>query len=143
MKNLILFSFLCLTTLFVACDDDDNNEEQTNFEYHAHIMAPNTDNKHMGHTLPIEVEFESHTGQTVHHINVRIYKKSDNTEIYNKPDVAHVHETSGSYTFMDSLELTAENGFEEHTDYVLVAKVWGHDAGHGEETEEVEFHVHP
>ncbi len=132
-----------LSFLMTACDKDDDADEATDFDYHAHIHTPNTDDKHVNDALEISIDFESHTGEAVHHVKVRIYNKDDNTEIYNKPDVAHVHETDGKLEYQDMLMLSNDNGVMGHTDWILEAKVWGHDAGEGEVVETVEFHVHP
>ncbi|MCB0693943.1 MAG: hypothetical protein H6568_06655 [Lewinellaceae bacterium] len=112
-------------------------------EYHAHIHSPNTDAKHVDDVLDIEVEFEDHAGGTVHHIQVRIYNKSTLVEVYRMPTDAHVHATSGSYTFEDTFDLSVANGITGHSDWVLEAKVWGETDGEAEEIETVEFHVHP
>lgn len=143
MKNILLFGFFFMALIFSGCSDDEGDEHHDDFEYHAHIHAPNSDDRHMEDMMHIEVLFESHSGMPVHHINVRIYNKSTEEEIYNKPDMAHVHETSGEYEFHDHLALTEANGFSAHSDWVLEAKVWGHEAGEGEEISTVEFHVHP
>ena len=142
--NNIIFSALLFSAAFLitACGDDES-PTTTDFDYHVHIHSPNADNKHVGDTIHIHVEFESHTGETVHHAKVRIYNKAENTEIYNKPDAAHVHETDGVYEWHDDFILSNANGVNEHTDWVLEAKVWGHEAGAGEEMKTVEFHVHP
>jgi hypothetical protein len=141
MKKLIFPLLILAASLFVfSCgkDDDDSIE----YEYHAHIHSPNTDDKNVDETLNIEVDFESHSGETVHHIQVRIYNKTTNAEIYKKPSDAHVHEESGLYTFEDTFVLSAANGITANSDWVLEAKVWGHEDGEGEVMETVEFHVH-
>lgn len=139
MKHLfILMITLGVMTVF-ACKDD---EPTSIYEYHAHIHQPDSTDRIVGDTLPIEVEFESHTGETIHHINVRIYNKSTLTEVYNKPTEAHVHDTSGAYTYEDQFVLSAANGVSAGT-WVLVATVWGDQDGEEEESEEVEFQVKP
>jgi len=130
---------IILGFLFTSCDGD----KEVEFDYHAHVMSPNADNKKVNDVMPINIEFESHSGEKVHHINVKIYSKNDATNvIYDKPTNAHVH-ADGSYTYTDELQLTNEKGVEGHTDWVLEAKVWGHEAGLQEVVETVEFHVHP
>ena len=90
------------------------------------------------------MDFESHTGETVHHANIKIYNKVDPTQvIYDAPGDAHVHETDGLFDYHDDFPLTAEKGVAAHTDWILEAKVWGHDAGVAEVIESIEFHVHP
>lgn len=145
-KLLFLTALMVMSVLYISCDkedDDDHDHMETVLDYHAHIHAPNADNKHVGDTMHIHVDFESHTGETVHHVKVRIYDQMDSTEIYNQPATAHVHETDGVYEFHDDLILSVGNGVTEHSDWVLEAKVWGHEAGEQEVMETVEFHVHP
>lgn len=140
MKNIIfliaLFSFAIAVT---SCKKD---PEPIDYDYHAHIHSPNTDDKHVGDTIHIHVDFESHTGEEVHHVNVRIYNKADNTEVYNMPTSAHVH-AEGSHEHHDDLVLSAANGIDSHTDWILEAKVWAEEDGEGEVVESIEFHVHP
>ncbi len=143
--NKLLFStllFFSFTFLIVSCDKDEE-PETIEYDYHAHIMSPNTDDKKVGDSIHIHVDFESRTGETVHHINVKIYNKMDSTQvIYNEPGDAHVH-TEGEYGYHADLGLTANEGVAGHTDWILEAKVWGHEAGAGEVMESIEFHVHP
>lgn len=144
--NKIYFSIILVALAFfmTSCDkDDDNHEEETvDYAYHAHINSPDESNKHLGDILDIQIQFESHAGEPVHHINVRIYNADDNTELYNKPAEAHVHGHSGEYLYSDDFLISEENGFVGHGNYVFEAKVWGENEGDGEEIETVEFHVH-
>ncbi|PHN02708.1 hypothetical protein [Flavilitoribacter nigricans] len=135
--------FFLVLLVFVACKKEEDEPMTTDYHYHAHILQPNADDKQVDDSLHIHVEFESHTGETVHHVNVRIYNKNDNTEIYSKPADAHVHETSGVYEFQDDFTLSEANGVTAHSDWILEASVWGHDNREGEMIEQVEFHVHP
>lgn len=141
MKYAVCLFFVVTLLLIFACDYD--VAPVAEFEYHSHVHSPDAADKHIGDTLHIEVEFESHTGQTVHHVSVRIYNKATSVEIYRKPNDPHVEEISGEYTFEDEFVLSAVNGVTEHTLYVLEAKVWGHEDGVEEVTEQVEFHVLP
>jgi len=139
-----LFLLLSISLFMFSCGDDDAMEDAvTDFDYHAHVHSPSADDKNVGDMIHIHTDFTSETGEAVHHIKVRIYNKADNTEIYNQPDDAHVHETSGMAEFHDDFELSAANGVEAHTDWILEAKVWGHNAAEGEVIETIEFHVHP
>lgn len=146
MKNLLFLSFLATAFLFTACNKDDDGTEhehtETEFDYHAHIISP-TDGSvvTMGEMMNVKVEFESHAGETVHHISVRIYKKDDGIEIYNS-GADHVHAETGEYEFTLDMPLSETDGFAGHTDYELEAKVWGHESGEGEAIEVVGFHVH-
>lgn len=124
----------------MACKDE-GPAPTSIYEYHAQIHQPSAADKHIGDTLQIEVDFESHTGEPVHHINVRIFNKSTNVEVYNKPDEPHVHDVSGMHAFEDQFILSAANGLSDG-DWVLEAKVWGHEDGLEETTERVEFLVH-
>ena len=74
MKHIFYFLFATTVLTFIACKDDD--PATSIYEYHAHIHSPDAADKHIGDTLAIEVEFESHTGEPVHHINVRIFNKA-------------------------------------------------------------------
>ena len=141
MKKIILFIAFGILA-FAACKDDDSIPE-AKFDYAAKINSPNIDAKHVADVIHVEVEFESQTGETIHHVNVRIFNKSDNTEVYNKPGEAHVHATSGKYVWEDDFLLSHDNGVEGHTDWIMEAKVWGEVDGEEEVTEKIEFHVHP
>ncbi|MFK7807972.1 MAG: hypothetical protein AB8F74_09260 [Saprospiraceae bacterium] len=145
MKKLILLSTLFSAAfLFYACgSDDESSDDVTDYSYHAHVQMPTTEDKHVNDTMHIHVDFESHTGETVHHINVTIKNKADGTVIYNEPGDAHVHATSGEHGYHDDFILSNVNKVEGHTDWILEAKVWGHEEGEGEAIEAVEFHVHP
>ncbi len=137
MKNILYFSLLILAVaLFAACEEKVVPET---YDYHAHIKSPNAADKHVGDTIHVHVEFEEHSGKAVHHVNVQIYNKADNTVIYNQPTDAHVHAHSGVYDFHDDVILNVAG----HTDWVLKATIWGEEAGEGEASETVEFHVHP
>ena len=134
-------------TILSSCTKEEekveNIDEETGFQYHIHIHAPDANDKHLNNTIQILVTFESHTGETVHNVQVRIYNKVDSTEVYSMPSPVHVHETSGKYELNDHLVLSIANGFSAHTDWVLEASVWGHENMEGLETEILEFHLHP
>lgn len=135
MKKLSFLVFVLGLIAMQSCKEPE--EMQLDPEYHAHIMSPNADAKSVGESIHLHIEFEDHNGGTVHHVKVRIYNKADGTEIYNQPDVAHVHETSGLYEYHDDVTLDVD----PNTTWVLEAKVWGHDAGAHEVVETVEFDV--
>jgi hypothetical protein len=140
MKQYFLFFAALGLMTFIACDKDEDPDPASIYEYHAHIHQPTNTAKMMDDTLQINVEFESHTGEPVHHINVRIFNKVDSTEVYNKPDEPHVHDTSGSHTYTDEYVLSTANGFSPGT-WVLEAMVWGHEDGLEEVAEQVEFTI--
>ena len=159
MKYTFLLTIAFLNFTIISCNKDEPADDpmveddymdqhdhgdgsHTSLEYHAHINSPSGGMKHLGETLAIKVSFESHAGETVHHIQVRIYEKDGGKEVYNKPDEPHIMATEGSYTFEDNVTLSTENGFAATTDYVLEAKVWGHENEDGLVSETVEFNIH-
>lgn len=141
-KLYIIFTLVFGALFFTSCDKDDEKKDVVDYAYHAHINSPNNDTKHIDDTVHVHIVFESHSGEPVHHVNVRVFDKADGTELYNEPSSAHVHAHDGVYEYHDDIVLSVENGFAAHHNYVLEAKVWGEEAGEGEEIESVEFHVH-
>ena len=144
MKNILLFAAFFSVLFIVSCNKDDD-DDSIDYQYHAHIQSPNTDDKHVGDSIDIVVEFESHTSETIHHINVKIYNKADESiVILDEPATAHVHAQTGMYEYRkENFELSNANGVTEHTDWILEAKVWAEAEGEAEVVETVEFHVHP
>lgn len=144
LNNIIKLTFLIF--LMASCGDDNDDHEHNEdavYEYHAHINAPSSDTKVLGDTLQIKINFESHTGEVVHHINVQMFNAGDASNvIFNEPDDAHIHAHEGSYLFEKTLILSEENGISAHTDYTIKASVWGAKADEELEEEEVTFHVH-
>jgi hypothetical protein len=140
MKQFIFYLFITSLLVFTSCSKDEN-PVAIDYSYHAHVHSPDSTDKNLNDTLHIHVEFESHTGETVHHINIQISNKANATVVYNKPDDPHVDEASGLYDFEDDLVLSAANGFTAGTDWILKATVWGDQDGDGEVSETVEFHV--
>ncbi len=141
---LLLFSFAFIIT---SCDKDEE-PETIDYDYHAHVRSPNMEDKHVNDSIHIHVDFESHTGETVHHVNVKIYNKTDNTQVvYNEPGDAHVHAMEGSFGYHDDFPLTVDKGISAHSDWILEATVWGpvgeDGVRAGEVIESIEFHVHP
>jgi len=143
MKNFLFLSLLFSTTLFfVSCDRDDHDDhDHDEYDYHAHIHSPDATAKALGDTIHIEVDFESEAGAAVDHVNVRIYNADDNTEVYSQPQDAHIHEESGAYEWHDNLILSTDNGFSANTNWVIEAKVWGHEDGEGEVSETLQFSI--
>lgn len=147
MKKL-LYLLAATAILFTACkkddDSDHDHDHDTEYDYHAHIMSPaDADTKALDETLHVHVDFESHTGEPVHNVNVRIYNKADNTDVYSAPtgEEQHVHAMSGMYAFEADVVLSEANGFAAATDYVLEAKVWPHEGEEGEVMSSVEFSI--
>lgn len=130
--------------VFVACDkDDEEHMDDVVVDYEVHIHSPNAEMKMLNDMIHLHVEFHDHNGGIVHHANVKIYEDGNPDNIvFNGPDEAHVHEESGTYELHADFMLNADNGIEAHKDYVLEAKVWGHEAGTHEKMETVTFHVH-
>jgi len=140
MKHLFFYFLVSLSLILSSCSKDEN-PVAIDYSYHAHIDSPDATDKSLGDTLIIHVEFESHTGETIHYANVRIYNKDNGTELYSKPDDIHVDEESGVFVWEDTLVLSSSNGFSAGSHYVFEAKVWGDNDGDGEVIETVEFHV--
>ncbi|MBK6544164.1 MAG: hypothetical protein IPO78_10835 [Saprospiraceae bacterium] len=138
MKNIFIFLSFLLIFSWACSDHDDDNLV---YDYHAHIEAPDNAAKFLGDSMEIHINFESHKGETVHHINVRIFNKATNAEIYNKPSSAHVDDPSGEYQFKDAILLSGNSGFVANTSYVLEAKVWGHEDFVELQSSKVEFLV--
>jgi len=139
MKNCLLFLLIMSATYCLSCKDDG---DVVSYDYHAHIMHPSSANKNMGDILPIQVEFESHAGEAVEHINIRIFNKTNLTEVYSEPSDPHLNGGDPVFMFEDQVQLTAANGFSAG-DWIIEATVWGHDDGQDQVTEKVEFHVNP
>ena len=138
--TLILF---CAFLLLFSCTKDSDDSEGTDYAYHAHIKSPDTEAKHLDDQIHINVLFESHSGQIVHNISVRIWKKGDESNlVYDHTE--HAHQIDGYLDFNDDFVLSEANGFEEHSDWIMEAAVWGHEGeDDGYESERIEFHVHP
>lgn len=139
MKFPLLVFLLTTGLTFLGCEYD--TAPPNTFEYHAHIHAPDASTKHLGDSMHIEIEFESHTGMNVDLINVRIYDAASGTEVYSMPENALLHGVGAFYVFEDQLVLSTSNGFMDQTNYVLAARVWTHTNGLEEEIEEVGFLV--
>ena len=137
MKISILHFFIFPLALLISCKDD--VAPAPTYDYHAHIFSPLSTEKHLGDTLHMEIEFESHTGEIVHNINVRIFNATTQTVVYNLPTDPHT-DAQGSYEYHDDLVLSAANGFTEG-DWVIQAKVWGETDGEQEEVSMVTFHI--
>jgi len=137
MKISILHFFIFPLALLISCKDD--VAPAPTYDYHAHIFSPLSTEKHLGDTLHMEIEFESHTGEIVHNINVRIFNATTQTVVYNLPTDPHT-DAQGSYEYHDDLVLSAANGFAEG-DWVIQAKVWGETDGEQEEVSMVTSHI--
>ena len=140
MKNLFFFAFIVGLVAFASCKDDDAPTEA--FDYGVHFHSPNSDDKHIGDSLHIEIEFHEHNGGIVHHANVRLYNKATGVEIINGPTPEHVHQEE-MYTFEDDLVLDSIHQVEAQTDWILVGSAWGETDGESIVKDSIEFHVHP
>lgn len=122
-------------------DDDDVSTEPI---YSIQIMSPVALDKKVGDAIHIRVNFDEASMETLHHVNVQIYEKGKPANvIYSGPSIAHVHEESGHYELHADVSLDEDAGVVEHTDWILKARVWGHDAGVAETADSIAFHVHP
>ena len=141
--SFIMILLLASCSIFISScsDDDDEHDHDTDATpvYHAHIMSPDTTDKHVGDEVRIHVVFEEHNMVTLHHVNLRIYEEgNESNEIYNGPSEAHVH-TTEKYEIDENITLDVG----EHSDWVMEAKAWGETDGEHEVIETRKFHVHP
>jgi hypothetical protein len=137
MKYFFLLPLTFVLISILACNDDD----PLTYDYHAHFMQPSAADKHLGDVLFIDIEFESHSGEAIEHINIRIRDKANTVEVYNQPDDPHIGGVS-DYEFHDQFVISAANGLTTG-DWVLEAYVWGIDEGQEQIVETVEFTVLP
>ncbi len=145
MKRIFFFlAILATTSVFVSCDKDDDDHMDDDPQYSITFNSPTTDDKNLNDDIHIHVDFISGNDMTVHHVNLKIYNKADDSiVIFDGPTDAHVMEASGKFELHADLSLDNATGVQEHTDWIVEAKVWGHEAGAAEVTEMMEFHVHP
>ena len=142
MKNLFfsvlaVFAVILFTT---SCEDED--PVPAGFDYHIHINAPDTTDKHGGNLMHVHIDFEDHNGGIVHNVGYKIYRK-DNPAIVAHEYEEHVHVEQEFSKHEDVLLANGQGqAFSEHADWVLEAEVYDHD-GTSRVTEAVEFHVHP
>ena len=130
MKKLWFLLFSLGMLVFVACEkDDDHHDGEEEFDYEAHIHSPDDSDKKVDDMIHLHVEFHEHDGGKVHHVKVKIYEK-DNPDnvIYEAPSEAHVH-VDGTFEHHADFMLNADNNVSGHTDWVIEAKVWGHEDG--------------
>lgn len=129
---------------------DDHNHEDTDYGYSVDIVSPPIDtnegvnlaaDKKVGQTLAVKVDFTSATGEKVHNIAVRIYKVGEETTLAHDFH-NHVH-VDATYSYEEKIELTDANSIGAHSDWVLEAKVWGHEEGLQEMVKTIGFQVHP
>ncbi len=146
MKKFWIYLFFLGAVTITACDKDgdghDHEDETT--EYSIQIMSPSADDKKVDDMIHLHINFDEANSGTIHHVNVKIYEdgNTDNV-IYDGPSEAHVHEESGHFEHHADFMLNADNGVEGHTNWILEAKVWGHEAGKHEVMMTRGFHVHP
>jgi len=140
----LLFSLGML--IFVACDKDEDthgHEDESISDYEALIHSPDAEDKRMEDVIQLNIEFKEHDGGKVHHVNVKIYEDGNpDNVIYDAPTEAHVH-VDGLYEYRDEFMLNSTNGVEAHSDWIIEAKVWGHEDGLDEVMTTSKFHVHP
>ncbi len=138
MKNLIGLFFILVLCSISACNDDDESSEQ-GVVYTIDIKSPSEQAKHVGDTIHLHVNFDEINADVIHHVNISIKSSDGNSVLYNLPSDAHVHVSGGHHEHHDNVVLAVN----EHTDWIMEAKVWGHEAGLGEVTKSIMFHVHP
>jgi hypothetical protein len=154
MKKLLLFGISIALFVLTACSSDapaiDNSgsfRRGTNtpasdyFEYKIDFTSPNKIDKGLNYEMPINIDFKSSTGKTVHYIEIRIFNKLDSTEVYNQPSDNHVDNDNGSHNFTDTFTLSVSNGISSDTDWILEAKVWGTNPEEEDVIMSLEFHV--
>lgn len=140
MKNIFYLMLVSGLVIFNACGDKDDEMHSGEPNYIIDIVAPGVADKTVGDMVSLEANVKEEHGGTLHHFNLKIYNKVDETEvIYDGPSEAHVHEEDGDFTYTDEVLLDVH----EDTDWVVEVKVSGHEAGHAEKIETIEFHVHP
>jgi hypothetical protein len=139
MKIFIYTIILFNCFMLISCND--NHGHSGEYDYHAHIESPRDSVFNFGDTLHININFESHSGATVHHINVKIINKLSSIVIFDKPDMAHVHATNGKYLFHDKLILKDSSLFISGSEWSIIAKVWGEKNGEQEITETASFRI--
>jgi len=143
-KYILLFLVISL----VSCNDDEAMEDDmmpAATEYAIQVMSPSADDKKVGEEIHIHVNFDETNMSTIHHVNVKIFKDGDDTVVmYDGPAEAHIHDDSGHYELHADVLLDSTNNVAAHTDWVVEAKVWGHDSGVAEVIDNSRmFHVHP
>ena len=145
-KLTLLVTITAIAFFSNACKKDTENNPDHNHGsssvYHIHRHLPMTSSEMFGTTDQIKIDFESHNGSAVHHVNVSLYRKSDDSLIFSEPRDAHVMEKSGKYQYSKTIHFIANEGFAPHTDYKLVSKVWGHTALESIATDTFQFHVY-
>jgi hypothetical protein len=135
MKFIKVLLMLIAGFAFFSCGEEDHETEE--FNYEITFMQPSQEDKQAGESIHIHINFDESNAKTVHHINVVIKDVANGTELYSKPDVAHVHQEDGHYEHHDDFVLDVD----PDTDLLIEAKVWGHEAGVAEETKSIQFHV--
>lgn len=146
-KNKNLFFFLalaCSISMMMSCGNDDGDPDDVDPNYSVQIMMPTNLDKNLNDDAHIHVNFDAENDETIHHVKVRIYEfENETNEVYNAPGDAHVHEESGHFEHHADIVLNNDLGVVEHSDWVLEAKVWGHEAGTHEAMDTIHFHIHP
>lgn len=80
MKNTFVYYSTITLFFLMSCNSNDdhhignnnppitggNNPTVTNFEYEIKILFPNSIDKNINETIPIQIEFKSNTGKVVH-----------------------------------------------------------------------------
>lgn len=138
MKNIFAFILVATCQVIISCKND---VAPLVYDYEIFIIQPTESNLQLGDTLHIDVGFASQTGETIHHVNLRLFDASTEAVVYSKPDEEHVH-TLGTYDFQDDVVLTGAKGFTTG-EWVLEASVWGEEDGEEEVVASVHFQIVP
>ncbi len=135
MKDFLMLLLLSGLLVFYGCKEEEEFKT-LDPDYQINILSPDSSEKTAGELIHLKVEFNDKNGGAVHHVNIRVYNKENSEEIYNQPLSAHVLKAS-PFIFEDDLKLEVN----PQTDWLLEARVWGHEAGLAETSAKVEFHV--
>ena len=144
-SKMMITLILAFTIITWSCstDEDPIDGAVTDYQYHAHIYKPLPNNKQMGDTIFLDVEFESHAGAPVHHVKISMYEVGETRNVYQMPENPLVYNNKPNYAFQDWLVLNESNGIFPNKDWVIEARVWGADENEGEEIQKLQFHVLP
>lgn len=136
-----LITTLCLSALClmaISCKDDD--EPADIYDYHVHIRTPDASVKSYFDTLDIQIDFESHTGQPVHYIQVSLFDEDEFQTVWIRPANSFVNDLDGEYRFEAQIPLNINHNIDRGT-WTLEASVWGAAEPDGEVTESVTFEI--
>lgn len=129
-RSFRLSSFLLLLSLFIlnSCNDDENDTLKVSIDYGYDIntFSPlENDMYTLGDTIPISIDFRSHTGEIIHFIGVDIYSNKDNSiKLYSVSAHQHVPD---SFSYIDDFVLKDSIKITNDSLWVFKALLWSHD----------------